>query len=605
MSSRRPSFARPFLFIFILFLGLMLISCSAQAPAPVSEVTDAETSADEGAEQGSDVEEPEAEDEAPPEEVSSDEETIEETPDEETMEDDSSTFTEDRLVPDIRFVIPGANYDPIRFESGQLIANEWEKLGLNVNVEAIGDFSALAAILGEDPHDDFNAFISGYVSRPERLDPDVLLYRPFHCSGVETGVNYQGYCNPDYDAVVDAQRSEMDVDTRKDLVFEAQEILAEDVPAQALYHVNEIHAYNNRLFDNVTPMMGQGLWNFWSLLSTEPTADQTTLRVGQAWDIDTLNPFAPTGGGNIETMRLIHDMLARVAPDGSAVPWAAESWEVVDDTTINVKLREDMTWHDGEPVTADDVKFSYDVQKEQGAEIYIPFLDPIEEIEVVDDYNLVFHLVEPYPALFQATFAQILLLPERNWGEIDGSLVDYQVDTIIGSGPFKFDEWLPGQEIRLIRNDDHFQAPNVDGLTQVVYANPDAIFLGLINEEVHMHDRRLLPIQIEQLGDYSHLTEITQPDFGVYYIGYNMRVPPFDDDAFRRAIAHTIPKETIVDILLDGYGEAGRGFIAPANAFWHDLTVEPIPYDTEAALQLLQDAGYEIGPDGRLYMPAE
>jgi peptide/nickel transport system substrate-binding protein len=589
----RPTIASLLLPSLVMILGILLIGCTSPQPAEVEETPEAEV------EESSEVEAEEAAETEEPSEAEAEEET--EAGEPEAVAD----LTEDRLIPEIRFVIPGANYDPIRFESGQLIADEWEKLGLSVNVEAFGDFTALAAVLGEAPHDDFNAFISGYVSRPERLDPDVLLYRPFHCSGVETGVNYQGYCHPEYDEVVEAQRSEMDVEERRQLVYEAQEMLAQDVPAQALYHVEELHAYNSRLFDNVTPMMGQGLWNFWSLLSTTPIADVTTLRVGQAWDVDTLNPFAPTGGGNIETMRLIHDMLARVAPDGTAVPWAAESWEVVDDTTVAVTLRDDMTFHDGEPVTATDVKFSYDIQKEQGAEIYIPFLDPIEEVELVDEYNLVFHLEVPYPGIFQATFAQILIVPEHIWGEVDGPLAEHQVETLIGSGPFIFDEWIVGQEVRLQAFEDHFQAPNVDGLTQVVYANPDAIFLGLVNEEVHMHDRRLLPIQIEQLDQYEHLTQVSQEDFGVYYVGYNLRLPPFDDDAFRRALAHTIPKQTIVDVLLDGYGVAGRGFIAPANEFWHNPDANPFPYDPDLARQILEEAGYEWGPDGRLYMPAE
>jgi peptide/nickel transport system substrate-binding protein len=516
----------------------------------------------------------------------------------------AAELTADRLIPEIRFVVPGANYDPIRYESGVLAANAWEQLGLQVNLEAFGDFSALAAVLQEPPHDDYHAFISGYVSRPERLDPDVLLYRPFHCSGVETGINYQGYCSEEFDEAVEAQRVEMDPESRREIVHRVQEILADDVPAVALYHVTEVHGYNSRLFSDVTPMMGQGLWNFWSLLSTTPVADQRTLRVGQAWDVDTLNPFAPTGGGNIESMRLVHDMLARVAPDGSAVPWAAESWEIIDDTTVEVRLREGMTFHDGEPVTASDVKFSYDVQHEQGAEIYKPFLDPIEEVEVVDDHTLVFHLHEPYPALFQATFAQILILPEHIWGEMASPIAEQPVENLIGSGPFRWDRWLVGEEIRLLAFEDHFNRPQVDGLTQVVYANPDAIFLGLVNEEVHMHDRRLLPTQIEELEFYDHLERVEQEDFGVYYVGYNMRMEPFNDVAFRQALTYMINFDAIVNTLLDGYAVPGQGFIAPANQFWHNPDQTMYEYDPERARQILEDAGYEWGPDGRLYMPA-
>jgi peptide/nickel transport system substrate-binding protein len=510
---------------------------------------------------------------------------------------------EDRRIPTVEFVIPNAAYDPIRFESGLLLAQEWERLGLQVNVVAM-DFTALTQRLGAEPFDSYNAFISGYVSRPERLDPDVLLYRPFHCSGVDTGVNYQGYCSEAYDAAVEAQRTEMNPEQRLVYVHEAQRILQEEVPALALYHVQEVHVYNNELFDNVTPMLGQGLWNFWSVLSTTPIGNETFLRYGQAWDVDSTNPFAATGGGNIETLRLVYDLLSRVAPDGSVEPWAAEGWEIVDDTTVNVTLRQGMTFHDGEPLTASDVKFSYDIQAEWGAPIYRPFLDPIREIEVVDDHNLVFHLHEPYPALFQATFAQIYILPEHIWGEVEGALEEFQVDVPIGSGPFRWGEWRVGESITLLANEDHFNRPNVDGLIQVVYANPDAIFLGLVSGEVHKHDRRLLPTQIEEAEAYGHLTQVTLDDFGVYYVGFNLRTPPFDDLAFRQALAHVVPYDTIVNVLLDGYATPGTSFIAPANEAWHNPDASPFPYDPDRAREILEEAGYEWDDQGRLYAPA-
>lgn len=510
---------------------------------------------------------------------------------------------EDRLIPPIQLVIPVSSYDPIRYESGLLLAREWENLGLTVNVTAL-DFTALTQHLGSPPHDDYNAFISGYVSRAERLDPDVLLYRPFSCSTVESGVNYQGYCSEAYEEVVLAQRETMNIDARRELVFEAQEILAHDLPAIALYHVREVSAYNSDLFENVTPMMGQGLWNVWNLLSITPKTDQRILATGEAWDIDTTNPFAATGGGNIETLRLVYDLLARVRPDGTVAPWAAESWETIDDLTIQVNLRQDMAFHDGEPVTAADVKFSYDTQKERGAAIYSAFLTPISEIEIIDDYTLIFHLAHPYPALFQATFPQIYILPEHIWGGIEGALENIPVEIPIGSGPFQFVEWRPGETVYLSANKDHFNPPQIDGLIQVAYANADAIFLGLINGNVQMHDRRLLPTQIGELDQYSFLTRIEQDDFGVYYIGFNLRIAPFDDLAFRQAIAHTINYDTIVNTLLDGYAIPGAGFIAPSNAAWHNPDATYPPYDLEAARQILADAGYEWDAEGRLLFPA-
>jgi peptide/nickel transport system substrate-binding protein len=512
-----------------------------------------------------------------------------------------SELSADRLVPEITFVFSSATHDPIRHESGLLLTEEWEKLGLRVSTQPL-DFSAYVAILQSG--EGFNAFIAGYVSRGEYLDPDILLYRPFHSSGIDTGINYFGYNNPEYDALVEEQRTEMDIEARKQLVYEAQATLAEDLPMIALYHVKDIHAYNSRLFNNVTPMMGQGLWNFWNILSITPIAEERVLRQGQVLAFETANPFADSNEGNTETFRLVFDMLARIKTDGTPTPWAAESWNVVDPTTVEVKLREDMAFHDGVPVTARDVKFSYDVQKEQGSSVYRPFLEIIESVEVVDDYNLVFHLTQPYPALFQTTFAMTFILPEHIWSEIPDPKSQHVVEDLVGSGPFIWNQWIPGEEIRLDANKDYFQAPEVDGMTQVFFANPDAIFLGLVNETIHMHDRRLLPAQIQQLESQPHLTRVDRDDFGVYYLGFNMRVPPFDNPVLREAVAYTVDYDTIVNTLLAGFAIPGKGIIAPANTFWHNPDQRTREYDPERGRQILAEAGFEWDDQGRLYYPA-
>ncbi len=502
------------------------------------------------------------------------------------------------VIPPIDFIFSSASHDPIRNESGLLLTDEWESLGLTV-ITGPMDYSAYTAIL--DTGEGFNAYIAGYVSRPERLDPDVLLVRPFHSKGV----NYSGYFSDEFDAIADAQRQEMDMDTRKELVFEAQEKLAEDAPAIALYHVSEIHAYNKDLWDNTVPMLGQGLWNFWNVTSMSPTTDETELKMGYVNELDTLNPYSDTDGSAVDPMRLVYDMLARVGPDGVPAPWAAESWEIIDDVTIQVNLREDMAFHDGVPVTAEDVKFSYDTQKEQGASIYLPFLEPINEIEIVDDYTLIFHLNNPYPPLYAATFSQIFILPKHFWEDIPDPKREYLAEDILGSGPYKFGHWRVGQEVKWEANTEHWQAPKADAFYEVFFDNPDAMVLALINSDIHMVDRRLLPAGVQQVRDVPYLEIVELDDFGVYYVGFNLRVPPFDDLAFRDAIGHTIDYDTIVNVLLEGNAVPGKGFIAPANTFWHNADQMVRDYDPDLARQLLAETGYEWDEDGNLCFPAE
>lgn len=514
-----------------------------------------------------------------------------------------------RLIPEVTLILPAPSYDPIRYEAGVLTAENWKALGLQVRVEPM-DFTSLTQRMEGAPWN-WDAYISGYVSRPERLDPDVLLYRPFHSSGIlDGGPNASGYKSAEYDAAVEAQRSEMDPEKRRELVFKCQEILARDLPEITLYHVHEVHVYNKNKFTGFIPMTGYGNWNIWSLLSVTPLTSEKVIKVGRTADIDSTNPLVSGSGANIEVMRLIYDTLTRVGTDGKPKPWAAESWKLKDPKTILVKLRPGMKFHDGKPVTAADVKFSYDFIKKWSIPIYKPFLDPIKSIDVIDDLNLRFNLSTPFPGIYQVTFAQIYILPKHIWENVlerEGlsKPTDWKCPEPIGSGPFKFAHWRVGEETKLNAFREHFAAPKVDGLILVAFANPDALFQSLKNGDIHMHERRLLPSQIDEAKSIRHLQMVTKPDFGVYYMSFNLRRPPFNDLRFRKAIAHTIDYQTIVNTLLKGYGEAGRGMIAPANEAWHNPDAPFYEFDLGKARQILEDAGYEWDNQGRLYYPAK
>jgi peptide/nickel transport system substrate-binding protein len=513
-----------------------------------------------------------------------------------------------RPVPEITFVVPGAPYDPVRFESGVLISGNWRRLGLQVNFVPM-DFTALSRRIQVPPWD-FQAFISGFVARPERLDPDVLLFRPFHSSqNIPGGTNFMGYVNPEYDKLVENQRTEVDVTKRREMVFKLQEILARDVPTITLYHPIEVHAYNKQKFSGHVPMIGYGIYNFWTLTRATPLTGDGILKVGRASDLESTNPFVEAGGANIEVMRLIYDTLARVDSSGKPIPWAAKGWKQVNPTTVEVELRTGMKFHDGQPVTAADVKFSYDFLKRWTVPLFKPFVDPIKEIEAVNPTLLRFKLEEPFPPLFQATFTQIYIIPRHIWGDVVERErlqhpSDWQNPRPIGSGPFRFELWRRGEETRLLRFDEHFSPPKARGFILVRFANQDALFLALKKGDIDMHERRLLPQQVEEAKSVPFLDTVRRPDFGVFYMGFNLRQPPFNDVRFRRAIAYTINYDTIVNVIQRGLATPGRGMIAPINEFWHNTKVQYADFDMEQARTILRQAGYTWDAQGRLLMPA-
>jgi peptide/nickel transport system substrate-binding protein len=516
-------------------------------------------------------------------------------------------------VPSILLIAPSATYDPARWEATLLMTAAWRELGFDVTLRGFPDFSTLNSNLNSEPFD-WHAGVAGFVGRPSRLDPDELLYRPFHCSGIGHGApNLGAYCNPEYDAVVEAQRTTLNQEERRELVYRAQEIMAEDIPTITQFHRREVFAYNQSRFDNWTPVVGRGLWNIWNLTNATPLTSDRTLRVGWATDIATTNPLSLDAA--IETLQWTYDTLAKVGADGAPAPWAAESWSVVDDVTVDVFLRPGMTFHDGQPVTADDVRFSFEFIAEHGTAGFFPAaLSPIREVEVVDDLSLRFHLTEPFAPLYFTTFTQIYILPRHIWEDVverEGveSPDRWNNPEPVGSGPFMLRYHRRGEEILLEANKDHFDAPQADRVLIIHHANTDAVFASLMDGSVDMPDRSISPLNIRDAEAAAHLGLVDVRDMGVFYMVFNLRKPPFNDPAVRQAIAHTLDHDTVVEAVLGGYGEPGQGMIAPANEYWHNPAwatwlEESYNFSTGTARRILQEAGYRWDAAGKLHYPA-
>lgn len=275
-------------------------------------------------------------------------------------------------------------------------------------------------------------------------------------------------------------------------------------------------------------------------------------------------------------MRMYYDKLIRLSPDIEPIPWAAESVDAVDDVTIEVVLRDGMTFHDGEPVTVEDVKFSYEYNMEQDFGYFRPFYEPLEEVKIIDDNTLHFVLKEPSSFFITVTLSQIPILPKHLWEDIEeaSDLAPHEIPTV-GSGPMKFDRYDRGEYKRLVVYEDYFKADEIDieAIDFVIYADAEGTYTGMVTQEVDMTAWRLEPSHIPMAEDEDHLTVVSVPDFGYYHMTYNLQLPALDDVDFRRAIAHAIPHETIVDVLLDGRGERGNSVIAPVNTFWHNPDV--------------------------------
>jgi len=509
-------------------------------------------------------------------------------------------------VPGFTLWITSQSYDPVRYEAGLLMAENWRKLGFAVETIAMEWATMSAEGMKAHKHD---AFMCQWGGKPERVDPFHWLYSLHHSSlAEENGYNIAGYINPEYDELADQFTSVMDWDARREIAAQLQEILAHDVPQPPIASRVIAHAYNTRDFEGYVPAPSEGLNSFWNWMGVRPTGDRAMLKFGYVNDVKLLNPFATKAGADMYMLRMLYDPLIRLDPYGEPKEWAAESYREIDATTIEVKLRSGMTFHDGRPVTVEDVKFTYDLAVAINAPQYAANLKSLEEVVIVDDSTLRFKLTEPYAPFISNALGVVLIVPRHIWepkyeAEGDAGILGWENPSPVGSGPFQLEYWRPNEELKLKGYFDHFQPPNLEELLRIPYAKAYGVVQGLKAGEIDAAGLSLLPVQVEELQGIDHLTISRFEDMGCYMLHYNLRHEPFDNVDVRRALTYAIPKKQIVDLVFEGQAVPVYSVVVPANEFWHNDQVEKVGDDLDKARSILEEAGFRWDEDGRLYYP--
>ncbi|MGI2328122.1 ABC transporter substrate-binding protein [Planococcus sp. YIM B11945] len=514
----------------------------------------------------------------------------------------------DRKVEEIELYVTTPEYDPIRYELGLMVTEEWKKLGFDVKVTPL-EWNRLSELGMQQK--DFDAFTLSWAGRSERIDPDHFVYSTLHSSqAVEGAYNIPGYNNPEFDKLAEEQRTLSDPEERKKVVHEAEELFMEDLPYAPIVHRDQVMPYNKTNFTNVKYMLGEGLNSFWTFMEIEPKGDRKEVRWAYPSDIASLNPLNSTNSHDFQVTRLMYDRLVQIGEDGLPKNWAAE--EIVDvnkdGKTYEVSIRKDMKFHDGEPVTAEDVKFSFDFVKDIQSPYFFGMVEPIESVDLVDDYTVRFNLKEPFAPFISNTLAQMYILPEHFWQPIFDkggatAVLEHPNEEIIGSGPFKLDYWTPDQELKMTAVKDYFSPAKVDGILSIPYANTQSMVAAIDKGEADLAGWWIEPIQIENLEKNPDVEIVNVPDHGFYHINYNMRRKPFDDKAVRLALSYVIPKQRILDEILEGYGTLAHSFVGPANEFWYNKDVKGFNYDAGKAVDLLKEQGYQWDENGKIYYP--
>jgi peptide/nickel transport system substrate-binding protein len=329
----------------------------------------------------------------------------------------------------------------------------------------------------------------------------------------------------------------------------------------------------------------------------------------QTADISTVNGLLTADYPTIYVTGLIFEPLVSVSPiDGQVIPALADSYEVSPDgKTYTFHLNKDAKWHDGTDVTAEDVKFTFDVALDETSpnprrSSILPLL---ESYRVIDDDTFEMVAKEPFATFLYDVPWPVLTMPKHIWENVppgewgnDPGSTGQDPARVVGTGPFKFQEWRQGESVTLARNDQYYDPnmiPVIDELIMRVLPDPTTEVEALKAGEIDIVEVVPAP-QVEEVQNTEGLKVDIYPGWSFSYIGLNMdpeKSPFFQDQRVRQALFIGIDKEAIKDNIYLGLGEVARGTQPKLSyAYSPESFDETYDFDSERARALLAEAGW-------------
>lgn len=362
-----------------------------------------------------------------------------------------------------KLLTPAAQTAPTTMEIARRITGALEKIGLQVELEPL-DFSVMIRRL--DVHD-FDLFVMAWsLTR----DPD-NLFAFFHSSmDVEGGYNIQGLHDAAVDRVTERLRWAPDRKTAEKAAREAQRLLSEKLPWVPIYSRYMIAAVSNG-WKGIVATDATSADNIWTLLSMEPVSGpMRPVFWALSSEPRSLNPLSSGSAYDWQILGLIYDGMINVDPRTlEDIPWLATDWDIEtiegesgSRTRLTFKLREGVTWHDGEPLTADDVRSTLLFLKENRIPRYYDSVRDIESVEAVDDGTVVVTMKNTsYWHLHNVGGAPILpahilegVEDWKSWQPAETGHPEAEgLTTLVGTGPFVFEEYRPGEYVLLKRHE--------------------------------------------------------------------------------------------------------------------------------------------------------
>lgn len=535
-----------------------------------------------------------------------------------------------------------ADEDSVPVRIARHLAENLETAGIDVSLQPVTAEKLWRNVL---LNGDFDVYVGQH---PGYDDPD-SLYELLHSRfSEEPGwQNPFGYVNvPGMDDPLEAQRTTTD-GTRSQTLASVVETLREEVPFSVVAYPEEPRAVRTDRYDGWGNRSLESPLGYLGLQAQGPTeggsrtAETLHMGVPNRRITHNLNPLAVEYRDRWIVVGLLYDPLGRRI-ETDVEPWLAREWSW-DDDRLRVTLREGLTWHDGEPLTAADVAFTYRLlwdttYMEEDPTVPAPYFRSqstlVERVEVTGDRTIEFD-IDAAPAVGLRALT-VPILPVHIWEERTDltSIAGFDFDSVteavvhdnmepVGSGPLRFESVTPDTRLELARNDEHFLVGLPEGgplsafaggppyeRIEFVYSPSQAnIIEGIQAGDFDASADGLTPTEIERAQDASEVDLEFEDVSAYYHVGFNTRNAPLSNPRFRGAISRLLDREYIRTEVFEGYATPAFSPIAAAGPSdeWHaghesgfigasgTGTVEG-----EQAHELFREAGYIYNESGEL-----
>jgi peptide/nickel transport system substrate-binding protein len=348
---------------------------------------------------------------------------------------------------------------------------------------------------------------------------------------------------------------------------------------------------------------------------SEAGATGGTLILGDTGDIRTFQPHVATDSAALSLIQFVYQRLADASPiDGQPRPSLADSWEMAGDgVTYTFHLNPNATWHDGQPVTADDVVFSFDsILDEQSLSTRTSRVAPaLASYRAIDETTIEMVGFAPSATFLEDTAMQVYILPRHVWQDVpvgewgsDPGGTGTDPSRVVGSGPFRFVEWVINDHVTLERNADYWnpdEMPVLDQFIRRVFPEESSKVAA-----VQTGGAEIISVSSSQVDALQEanpdLTVTSYPtlSFMHYYCNLDPEKSPFFSDVrVRQAMMYALDRQLIADTIYQGYAQPATGTQPELSvAYRPDEITTVYTYDPEKAKALLDEAGWVEGSDG-------